>query len=182
MKIRFSSVSILLLLLLAVGSLAQAKKCGSFDAKVTYKILSRNTTSKDSQKRIYLEIYLKPDRFTVVSMIRLTERLRSEYCEFDSIAVSIFDTEKLEKMPDPPPQPLIDWRSNTPPKGFYEFNRKANTAELTFQEKRDSKVYDVEIVFRADGYCISEMITQLSKSRQELVPMVHRERSSLSPR
>jgi hypothetical protein len=144
---------------------AQLERCESFDKKVTYKILTDNITTKNSNKRIFLQVYVEPRRFTVASMVKLTERVKREYCDFDSIAVSIFDTKKLEKLPDPPPHPLSEWQSKTPPRAFYQYDRRADAGELTFQEKRGSKEIDVEIVFRPDGYCVSEMTTPPSENK-----------------
>jgi len=152
------------ILVLFVGVLGQPPKCGGFDKKVAYTILADNTITKDGHRRIYLEVYIRPERFTVASMIKLVERIKKEYCEFDSIAVAVFDTKKLDKIPDPPPHPLIDWHSKTPPKGFYEYDKQANTAELTFREKRNDRSIDVEIIFRSDGYCVSEKSAQPSES------------------
>ena len=159
-KFQFGLVNVSIMLLLVVGGFAQPPKCEAFDNKVAYKVLNDNVTTKDGHKRIYLEIYVGQERFVVASMVKLVERIKHEHCKFDSIAVSIFDTKKLEKLPDPPPHPLIDWQSKTPPRGFYEYDRQSNTAELTFQEKRNSKEIDVEIIFRPDGYCVSEIIAQ----------------------
>ncbi|HEX6279691.1 MAG TPA: hypothetical protein VFZ49_06695 [Pyrinomonadaceae bacterium] len=160
----FAAIPIVLVLFTG-GGFAQSKRCDGFDEKVTYRILVDNITTKESRKRLSLHIYIKPERFTVDSMVKLVERIRTEYCEFDSIAVFVFDTKKREKLPDPPPHPLFELPSENPPRGFYKFDKQANTAELTFQEKRNSKVIDVEIVFRSDGYCVSEMPTQPSEHK-----------------
>lgn len=164
-----ATIPIALVLLTGTG-FGQSKRCGSFDKKVTYKILTDNITTKDSNREIFLQIYVEPERFTVGSMVKLMERIKREYCEFDSIAVSIFDTKKREKMPDPLPQPLGEWllmdrEGKIRPRGFYEYDKQASTAELTFQEKRNNKEIDVEIIFRPDGYCVSETNTKPSERK-----------------
>ena len=165
MNMRPVIASIPIVVVLFVGGLfGQSARCEGFDKKVTYEILVDNVSIRDSRK-ISLRIYVKPDRFTVASMVRLFERINREYCQFDRITVGIFDTKKLEKLPDPPPHPLSEWQSKTPPRGFYEYDKQTNSAELTFQEKRNSKEVDVAIVFRPDGYCVSETSTQPSESK-----------------
>lgn len=144
------------LTLFTIIGFAQSGECGGFDKKVSYKILVDNITTKESRKHLYLDIYIKPDRFTVDSILRLAERIRNEYCEFDSIAVFFFDTKKREKIRGPAPQPLIDWVPKIAPRGMYRFERRANTTELEFQEKRNQKLINVEITLRPDGYCVSE--------------------------
>ncbi len=159
-------VATILIVLVAFigGGFAQSKRCEGFDRKVTYQVLVDNITTKESRKRLSLHIYIRPERFTVGSMVRLVERIRTEYCEFDSIAVFMFDTNKGRKLPDPPPHPLFDVPSENPPRGFYEYDKKANTAELTFQERRNSKLLEVEVIFRPEGYCVSEEIFQPENS------------------
>jgi hypothetical protein len=164
-NIRPVLASIPIILFLFVGGIfGQSSRCEGFDKKVTYEILIDNVSIRDSRK-ISLRIYVKPGRFTVASMVRLFERINREYCQFDSITVGIFDTKKLEKLPDPPPHPLSEWQSKTPPRAFYQYDRRADAGELTFQEKRGSKEIDVEIVFRPDGYCVSEMTTPPSENK-----------------
>ena len=143
------------ILFLFIGGFAQAKKCDGFDKNIKYKVLFDDINTKDSHTELFLEIYIEPNRFTVDSMLKLAERLKTEYCDYDSIKVRFYNTAKLEKMPDPPPQPLIHW-VGTPMRGFYEFDRKENKEELFFRVKRKDKEIDVEIIFKSDGYCIVE--------------------------
>lgn len=154
MKIHFLFVSVGIILILFIGGFAQAKKCDNFDKKVNLKILTENITMKNAHTRIFLEIYIEPRKFTIDSMIQLIERIKNEYCNFDSIAVAIYDTKKLKSIPNPP-QPLIDW-TGTSTRGFYEFDRKENKGELSFREKRNDKEFDIEIIFNSDGYCVTE--------------------------
>lgn len=136
--------------------LAEAGTCDGSDKRIAYRILNENITERDSKRRIFLQVYLDPKRFTVHSMINLAAQIKCDYKEFDSIAVSIFDNKRGETLPDPPPHPLFELPSQNPPRGFFEFQRQSHTAELTFQEKRNKQVLDIEITFRPDGYCVSE--------------------------
>lgn len=145
-----ASISIVLLLFVDVG-LGQSKDCDVFDRNVKYKVLSKMIDADKS--KIFLEIYIEPRRFRVDLMIGLRERLKTEYCDFSSVWVSLYDTKKLDKMPDPPPHPLLDWESKTPMKGFYKLDRKESTEELVFHETTNGK--ETEIVFRSDGFCVS---------------------------
>ena len=171
MRIQYLLMGIMIIMVLFIGvGSAQMKRCEGFDKKVTYKILTDNIVTRDSKTRIFLQIYIEPKRFTVTSMVQLVERIKREYCEFDSIAVSIFDTEKREKFPDPLPQPLIDLQRKITPRGFYEYNKLANTGELSFQESRNERVYSIEIEFNPTGYCVTEEIYEASTNRAEPGP------------
>lgn len=154
-KITHLVIVIVAVLFFSLNGSAQIKRCEGFDKKVTYKILVDNITSKGSHKELYLRIYIKPEKITTNYMLRLVERIKAEYCEFDSIAVAFYDTRKMEKIPDPPPQPLIEW-IGTLTRGFYKYDKHANTAELSFEEKRNNKIYSIEIEFNERGYCVSE--------------------------
>jgi hypothetical protein len=154
MKMRFLLIAIVVMFSLLVNGFAQSAKCDGFDRTIKYKILFEDASTRKSE--IFLEVYVASERFTVDSMMKLIRRLRTEYCNLDSISVRFYDTQKVDRMPDPPPQPLIDWHSKTPFKGFYEYNRKANTGELTFREGRSDELVDVEIIFRSGGYCLTE--------------------------
>lgn len=165
MKICFLLVSITIILGLSICGFAQNKKCDTYDKNVTYKILSDNITTQNSHTKIFLEIYISPKKITVDSMIKLVERIKTEYCEFDEISVAIYDVKKIEKIPDPPPQPLTAW-SGTSPRGFYEYNKQENTGELSFSEKRKDKEVQVEILFDTNGYSVSETEESLAVNRK----------------
>lgn len=145
-------LSVPVLLFLVSGAFAQIPKCEGFDKKVTYRLLLDNITTRNSQSELYLRIYVKPERFTVDSMVKLIQRIKKEYCKFDRITVAIYDTRKLAKMPDPPPQPLSAWLG-TPIRGFYEYEKRENKDELSFLEIKEGKRVDVEIYFKPDGFC-----------------------------
>ena len=163
MNIRHLLLSMTATLSLFCGfGLAETGPCDGSDKKITYRILNNNITERDSKRRIFLQVYLDPKRFTVHSMINLAAQIKCDYKEFDSIAVSIFDNKRGETLPDPPPHPLFELPSDNPPRGFFEFQKQSNTAELTFQEKRNNKFIDIEILFTADGYCVTETLVQPS--------------------
>ncbi len=149
-----------MIFLFGSSGIAQVAACGDFDKKITYKILDENITTKESRRHLFMDVFIKPDRFTVDSMIQLAKRFRVEYCQFDSLAVFFFDTTKRDRINGPAPQPLIDYVPKIASRGMYIFDRQANSAELTFQGKRNNKLIDVEIMFTADGYCVTETLDQ----------------------
>ena len=161
----FIACAFLALFLFGSLGFAQAAACGDFDKKVTYKILYENITTKESRRRLFMDVFIKHDRFTVDSMIQLAERFKAEYCEFDSLAVFFFDTTKRDKINGPAPQPLIDYVPKIASRGMYILDRQANSAELTFQGKRNNKFIDIEILFTANGYCVTETPDQPSGNK-----------------
>ena len=158
----FIACTFLVPFLFGSSGFAQAGACGDFDKKVTYKILDENITTKESRRHLFMDVFIKQDRFTVDSMIQLAERLRAEYCQYDSLAVFFFDTTKRDKINGPAPQPLIDYVPKIASRGMYILDRQTNSAELTFQGKRNNKLIDIEIMFTADGYCVTETLVQPS--------------------
>lgn len=161
MNIRHLLLSMTATLSLFCGfGLAETGPCEGIEKRIKYRILNDNITERDSKRRIFLQVYLDPKRFKVHSMINLAAQIKCDYKEFDSIAVSIFDNKRGETLPDPPPHPLFELPSENPPRGFFEFQRQSDTAELTFQEKRNKQLLEIEITFRPDGYCVSETPSQ----------------------
>lgn len=158
----FIACAFSVLFLFGSSGFAQAAACDRSEKRVRYQILNENITNRDSKSRIFVQIFIEPKRFTIHAMINLSSQIKCDYKEFDSIAVSIFDNKRGEKLPDPPPHPLFELPSDNPPRGFFEFQKQPNTAELTFQEKRNNKFIDIEILFTADGYCVTETLVQPS--------------------
>ncbi len=153
MKIYALLALMVMMIFLFANGFGQSNQCGSFDRNVNYKILFKDIDTVESE--IFLEIYLKPEKFAVDSMIKLAERLRTEYCGFNSVSVRFYGVKKLDRVPDPPPHPLFEWESKSPMRGFYELNRKESKQEISFREKPNGKA--TTILFKSDGYCVSDL-------------------------
>lgn len=153
MKIHGFLTGLVLTFFLLINGFGQLEKCDDFDRNVKYKVLFENKSTAESE--IFLEVYIGPERFTIESMLNLIERLRTEYCGFDSISVRFYDTKKIDKLRDPLPYPLLDWESKTPMRGFYDRDRRSNKQELGFRGKKKDKV--ITVIFNSDGYCVTEV-------------------------
>ena len=157
------SILVMIVFLLGAGGFAQAKECADYDRSIKYKIILKNITAAESE--VFLRIYVEPEKFTIDHMLKLSARLKAEFCNLNRISARFYDVKKVLEFSDPLPNPLPVGEIKTLMRGFYNLDRKKEVQELDFKADKAAKV--TSITFKSDGYCVSETdIEEKDSSKQ----------------